>query len=93
MAEPFAAAAYAQDKDKVGDPVKTEFGIHIIKVTDRRKATETEKQQAYSMLLQVKFADLMADVERTVKVERLFKQDEEKTPASDDEDSSAKDAG
>jgi parvulin-like peptidyl-prolyl isomerase len=34
----FAAATVAQEVNKVGDPVKTQFGYHIIKVTKRTDA-------------------------------------------------------
>jgi parvulin-like peptidyl-prolyl isomerase len=90
MVEPFAAAAYAQQKGVVGDPVRTEFGLHLIKVTDRRPATDEEKAEAHDLLLQYKFGQLMEEITKTVKVERLYKDKPEKEgePAEGNDDSS-----
>jgi len=90
MVEPFAAAAYAQQKDVIGDPVRTLFGLHIIKVTDRRPATDDEKAEAHDLLLQFKYSLLMEDITEAIKVERLYEQNEEQAPAPDD--ASPKDA-
>lgn len=38
MAEEFEKAAFAMEINKVSEPVKTEFGYHIIKVTDKKAA-------------------------------------------------------
>ena len=34
MVEPFSRAAFALDKDQIGPPIATVFGIHLIRVTD-----------------------------------------------------------
>jgi peptidyl-prolyl cis-trans isomerase C len=38
MVPEFADAAFSQEKDAIGGPVKTDFGFHIIKVTDKKPA-------------------------------------------------------
>lgn len=35
--EPFSAAAFALKKGEISDPVETEYGVHLIQVTDRRE--------------------------------------------------------
>lgn len=51
MVEPFARQAFAMKPGEVSPPVETEFGVHIIKVEERREAGKTE----------------FADVEETIK--------------------------
>ena len=50
MVEPFAKAAFSMKPDTVSDLVKTEFGYHIIKVTDRKKAGITPFDEVKSTL-------------------------------------------
>jgi len=38
MVPEFSEAAFSQEKDAIGGPVKTDFGFHIIKVTDKKPA-------------------------------------------------------
>jgi peptidyl-prolyl cis-trans isomerase C len=38
MVPEFAKAAFAQELNEVGDPVRTQFGWHVIKVTDKKVA-------------------------------------------------------
>lgn len=53
MTEPFAAAAFDLQKGQLSEVVETEFGFHIILVTDRQLGKE------------VKFEQVLGDVEAT----------------------------
>lgn len=46
LVEPFKEAAFALGVNEVSQPVRTEFGYHIIQVTERRDAEGEEFQQA-----------------------------------------------
>ncbi|MBQ9694364.1 MAG: peptidylprolyl isomerase, partial [Kiritimatiellae bacterium] len=43
MVPEFEAAAFAQEIGKVGEPVKTQFGYHLILVTERDEAAGTAR--------------------------------------------------
>ncbi len=60
MVEPFAAAAFALKVGQVSDkPIKTDFGYHIIKVTEIKKGNE------------VNFFDIKQDIKLDILSERL----------------------
>lgn len=41
MVPEFESAAFSMDKDEISQPVKTQFGYHIILVTDKKEASES----------------------------------------------------
>jgi parvulin-like peptidyl-prolyl isomerase len=59
MVEPFAAAAYDLETGQVSDVVETQFGYHIITVTDRREAVV------------VSFEDALNSIRRQIHSEKL----------------------
>jgi foldase protein PrsA len=59
MVEPFEAAAFAMKINEISDPVKTEFGYHIIKITNIREAQEASLE------------DNRAEIEEILKNEKL----------------------
>jgi peptidyl-prolyl cis-trans isomerase C len=82
MVPEFAEAAFKLDKGKISDPVKSQFGFHIIKVEDKRKqpapAFDQVKPQIAEFHGRKAQAELVAKLREGAKIERLDKAD---TPA------------
>ena len=52
MVEPFAEAAFKLKKDEVtAEPVRTQFGYHVIKATDRKAASNQPLEEAKEKIL------------------------------------------
>ncbi|HHT9106344.1 MAG TPA: peptidylprolyl isomerase [Candidatus Wujingus californicus] len=73
MVEPFAAAAFSLKVGEVSAPVKTEFGYHIIKVTEIKQGKDVKfddvKQQAKMDLLSEKARVLLMQLKQNAKIE------------------------
>ncbi|SDJ43049.1 peptidylprolyl isomerase [Salimicrobium halophilum] len=85
MAQAFEAAAYDLEAGEVSEPVQTQFGYHIIKVTDKREAEDVKpyeeakaeikrtlvSQKVDQQQLQQHMNEIMADADIDVKIEEF----------------------
>ncbi len=73
MVEPFAAAAFATEVGKISEPVKTEFGYHLIKVTEHNPAKNINysevKDRVREEMLAKEMNNLIQDLREKAKVE------------------------
>ncbi|MEX0591104.1 MAG: peptidylprolyl isomerase [Xanthobacteraceae bacterium] len=75
MVPDFAEAAFKLQKGALSDPVKTQFGWHVIKVEDKRAkpipAFDDVKDQIQSYLVRRAQAELVGKLRESAKVERI----------------------
>ena len=79
MVPEFSAVAFTLDPGKVSDPVKSQFGWHVIKVEEKRNrqapAFEQVKGQIETYVTRKAQADYVAKLREAAKVERMDKLD------------------
>jgi peptidyl-prolyl cis-trans isomerase C len=82
MVAPFAEAAFKMEPNQISEPVKTQFGWHVIQVEEKRTkpvpAFEEMKEQVESYLGRKTQQDILLALRKQAKVERL---DEPAKPA------------
>jgi len=88
MVPEFAELAFKLDKGALSDPVKTQFGWHIIKVEDKRNKPvpgyEQVKGQIETYVVRRAQAELVGKLREAAKVERLMKKPEAPAAAPTD---------
>ena len=75
MVPEFADAAFALKKDEVSKPVKTKFGFHIIKATDRKEAHKIAFDDVKARIIERLTGQKQQEVARSVVDDLLAKAD------------------
>ena len=74
MVPAFSDAAFKLQKGQISDPVKTQFGWHVIKLEDRRQkpfpAFDQVKDQIQRFAIQKAQSDLILSLRKTAKIDR-----------------------
>jgi len=77
MVPEFSEVAFTLDKGKFSEPVKTQFGWHVLKVEDKRQkpapAFADVKEQIEAFVARKAQADLVTELRKTAKIEKFYK--------------------
>lgn len=86
MVEEFDKAVFEMEVGKISEPIKTEFGYHIIHLTDKNEEKEATledhkeeiKEQLFETKLQTEYGGWLTEVKENYKIENKLADTEEK---------------
>jgi len=88
MVPEFSDTAFKLDKGQISEPVKTQFGWHVIKVEDKRVKPvppfDEVKPQIENYVQRKAQAELVTSLRASAKIEKMYKPDEPAAPATPD---------
>jgi peptidyl-prolyl cis-trans isomerase C len=88
MVAEFSEVAFKLDKGQLSEPVKTQFGFHVIKVEDKRQKPlpkyEDVKDQVQAFVVRKAQAELILKLRNEAKVENLVKKEAPPAPPAKD---------
>ncbi len=86
MVPEFSDVAFKLEKGQISEPVKTQFGWHVIKVDDKRVKPmpkfEEVKPQIEQFVTRKAQAELVTSLRASAKIEKMYKTEEPKAPAA-----------
>jgi peptidyl-prolyl cis-trans isomerase C len=86
MVPEFSDIAFKLDKGQISEPVKTQFGWHVLKVEDKRvkplPTFDEVKQQIENYVTRKAQAELVTTLRAGAKIEKMYKTEPPATPAA-----------